>query len=178
MAAEDAPPAKKLKKSSAWKEAAQALQPKLAPGIPPSSKALSAAQRDARVALVRAFWPGKAGAGGRDTCRQCRFGAPRYAWSQCRGRGGGTRNAHGPDVPDWPALEYPVGCRVACVGFEGVVTGFDEGSGFFTVVCDDATVHDVFLSHTSYKTTVGAHGGVRSAPWRRRRGGVARSALR
>jgi hypothetical protein len=155
MAAEGAPPAKKRKKNSPWFAAAEKL-PQLPPGIPPKTKELSVAQRAARLALVRAFWPGVAGTGGSDICHDCRFGPSRYAWGACRGRGGGTRNSHGPNVPDWPEQEYPVGCRVKCAGFEGVVTGFDASSGFFSVTCDDATVKEVFLSHSTYKTVVGA----------------------
>ena len=146
-------PPKKLKKPSKWMEAAQGL-PKLAPGIPPSKEG-AAAQRTARLALVRQFWPGVSGTGGRDVCHACRWGATRYAWKACRGRGGGTRNAHGPNVPDWPALAYPLGCRVRCCGFEGIVTSFDESTGFFTVACDDGTVQDVFLSHAAYEAEVG-----------------------
>ena len=156
--ADDAPAPKKRKKTSPWFEAAQQL-PQLPPGIPPKSKDVSTAQRDARLTLVRQFWPGVAGAGGRDTCRECRFpppGGTRHPWGACRGRGAGTRNAHGPDVPDWPALEYPVGCHVQCTGFKGVVTAFDEVSGFFTVTCNDGAVREVFLSHASYNTAVGA----------------------
>ena len=70
--ADDTPAPKKRKKTSPWFEAAQQLR-QLPPGIPPKSKDVSTAQRDARLALVRQFWPGVAGAGGRDTCRECRF---------------------------------------------------------------------------------------------------------
>ena len=171
--ADDAPAPKTRKKTSPWFEAAQQL-PQLPPGIPPKSKDVSTAQRDARLTLVRQFWPGVAGAGGRDTCRECRFpppGGSRHPWGACRGRGAGTRNAHGPDVPDWPALEYPVGCHVQCTGFKGVVTAFDEGSGFFTVTCDDGAVREVFLSHASYNTVVGARNprSGRAAQLRKRR---------
>ena len=161
--ADDEPAAKrpkKLKKRTPWLLAAQLL-PQLAPGVPPKDKAAATAVRDARLALVQQFWPGEAGSGGRDTCRECRFPAPggvRWAWSACRGRGGGTRGAHGPHVPDWPALEYPVGCRVECQGFKGAVTAFDERSGFFKVACDDGEEREVFLSHAVYKTEVGACG--------------------
>ena len=164
MAAADEPAPKKLKKSTPWMEAARLL-PQLPPGIPPKSKAESTAQRDARMALVRRFWPDATGSGGRDTCRACRFPGPgqtRTPWKACRGKGGGTRGTHGPGVPDWPALEYPIGCRVKCVGFEGRVTAFDEPSGFFTVACEDGAAREVFLSHASYDATVGARGALAS----------------
>jgi hypothetical protein len=157
-----APPPRARKKDSAWFRAVRAAAlPALPTGVPPRSKAASAALRDARLALVRAFWPGEQGPGGRDCCHACRFGASRVAWAQCRGRGGGTRNGHGPLTPDWFLQAFPLGARVRCASrggaaVEGVLRAYDEGSGFFTLALDDGTEVELFLTHAQHKAEVGA----------------------
>ena len=71
--ADGAPAAKRLKKSTPWLVAAQKLQPlELPPGIAPTDPAKCIALRDGRMALVREFWAGVPGEGGRDVCRPCR----------------------------------------------------------------------------------------------------------
>jgi hypothetical protein len=104
--------ARKRKKVTVWTTSVDAaVLPRLAPGLPPRTKALSVSLRTPRMVLVRRMHPGVAGDGGRDICAPCRFGKYHYSWEACRGKGGGTRG-HGPDVPDWPRARFPDGCRV------------------------------------------------------------------
>ena len=147
MAATDEPASKKLKKSNPWMEAARLL-PQLPPGIPRTrvkGRVHRAARRTHGACSPLLAW--------RCGQRRARYvprvplSRPRadvHAVKACRGKGGGTRGTHGPSVPDWPALEYPIGCRVKCLGFEGRVTAFDERSGFFTVACEDGEEREVF----------------------------------
>jgi hypothetical protein len=146
----------KRKKVTVWTTMVDAAQlPRLPPGVPPRTKALSASLRTPRVGLVRRMHPGVEGDGGRDLCEACRFGPHYMSWEACRGKGGGTRG-HGPDRPDWPRARFPDGCRVQCVGFTGTVTGFCIDSGFFQVDCGGGNVREEFLSHASHKAQVGA----------------------
>ena len=147
------------KKDTPWFQAAEEL-PSVAPAVPPKSKEASKLVRDARFALVQSFWPGQTGSGGRAECSQCRFSTPRTPWSVCRGKGGGTRNAHGPDVPDWLPVTYPIGTSVRytlrSVEKVGVVTTYDAGSGFFTLhTAATNTSDDIFLGHASYSAQIG-----------------------
>jgi hypothetical protein len=158
-AAEAAAPAERRAgqpKPTAWQLAvAAAGLPSLPPTIVPT-RAQATELRDKRLALVRAFWPREDGPGGRTECAMCREAQPRMAWRQCRGRGRGTRNAHGPRVPDFAPERFRDGCGVTCVGFAGNVRAYDEVTGYFTVECVDGQTREAFLPHASLKAQVGA----------------------
>ena len=65
MAYSELPP-KKPKKCSPWLEATLALKKlKVPAAVPPTDPVKTTALRDARMALMRTFWPNVAGEGGR-----------------------------------------------------------------------------------------------------------------